>query len=92
MIRFVDKFVWDADKYNGVPFEAFNCIDTETGMFMDEGILPNEVYYLYHNGEDTDRYQRVIALSFVDVCRTDETDDLSPYGFKLIGLNRWIRA
>ena len=92
MIRFVEKFTWDTKKYRALPPEAFNCIDTETDMLMERDILDNEIYYLYHNGEDADRYKRVVALSFVDVCTTDGTDDLSKYGFKLIGFNRWIRT
>ena len=96
MIRFVDKFCWDRKKYQEVPFEAWNCLDTETGKLMSDCVIQGEDYYVYHNGQDTDRYKRVIALSFVDICQTDKEDDLSKYGFKLIGqklngLNWWMR-
>lgn len=81
MIRFVDRYSCNTEL---LPWETFSCLDTETNMLMDN-VLEGENYYVYHNGKDTDRYKRVIALSFVDVCQTDEEDDLSMFGFELFG-------
>lgn len=81
MIRFVNRYSVPIEH---LPINAFNCLDTETNMIMEDSILKRECYYVYHIGKDTDRYQRVIALSFVNVCETDEEDDLSNYGFKYI--------
>lgn len=93
MIRVIDKYTCAAED---VPFEAWNCIDTETKMLMNEGAIKNEVYYVCHNGKDSDRYKRVVALKYIDICQTDKEDNLSRYGFKLIGqklsgLNWWMR-
>lgn len=90
MIRFVNKYTIPVVS---LPIEAFNCLDTETNMLIEGGSMQDE-YYAYHIGEDTDRYQRVIALSFVDVCETDKEDDLSDLGFEYIshtvdGLKMW---
>lgn len=93
MIRFVDKYTIPVES---LPIEAFNCFDTETKMLMEDHIFKNEYYYVFHNGKDTDRYKRVIALAYVDICQTDPQDDLSRYGFKCIGqklngLKWWMR-
>ena len=81
MIRFVNRYTTAIDC---LPDSVFNCLDTETNMLMENTIMKRECYYPYHLGENTDRYQRVVALSFVNICETDKEDDLSSYGFKFI--------
>ena len=93
MIRFVNRYSIPIEQ---LPISAFNCIDTETNMLMEDSIIKRECYYVYHIGKDTDRYQRVIALNFVNVCETNEEDDLSNLGFEYIrqtpqGHKMWMR-
>ena len=80
MIRFVNRYSVPIEH---LPITAFNYLDAETDTLMEEG-MKRENYFVYHIGKDNDRYLRVIALDFVDVCETDKDDDLSSFGFKYI--------
>ena len=83
MIRFVNRYT---EPMYHIPASLFNCLDTETNILIEiDNVIPNENYYVFHIGKDTDRYKRVIALSYVDICETDQEDDLSDFGFKCIG-------
>jgi hypothetical protein len=94
MIRIIDKFNHDFCKYDdALLLGAFNVLDTQTNMLM-ESFFGNPNYYIFHNGKDSDRYKRVVNLELVTICHADRGDDLSKYGFKLIGrsvdgFNRW---
>ena len=82
MIRFVNRYSMPMPF---LPISIFNVFDIKTNTLMIKDIIiPNENYYIYHNGKESDRYKRVIALSYVEVCETDIDDDLSKYGFQLI--------
>lgn len=83
MIRFVYEYSVLKEYYID---KLFNCLDTKINMLMEKDkILPNGDYYIFHIGKDTDRYQRVVLLDLIDICETDETDDLSAFGFECIG-------
>jgi hypothetical protein len=83
MIRFVYEYSVLKEYYID---KLFNCLDTKINILMEKDkILPNGDYYIFHIGKDTDRYQRVVLLDLIDICETDETDDLSTFGFKCIG-------
>lgn len=96
MIRALERVHFDKN-YNGFPPEGFSVFDTKTYKMMDNS--NNKKYYICHTGKDTDRYQRAVALDFVKVCLADAEDDLSEYGFRIIGqvsdghkiYNRWIK-
>mgnify|MGYP003299653393 CR=1 FL=1 len=53
-------------------------------MLVNNNIMKRECYYIYHNGKETDRYKRAVALDLVDICETDQEDDLSNFGFHCI--------
>jgi hypothetical protein len=87
MIRIVNKFIFP-DCCDDPATLAYNILDTKTGMLLEEN--PSDfTYYIYDlpfsvDGKSDCRYERVIALEFVEVCETDKEDDLSDFGFTLI--------
>lgn len=94
MIRSINKFTYDKEFYECIPSAIYNVLDIETNELMEYG-MKYGIYYIFHNGEDSDRYQRVVNLRFVDVCETDLKDDLGEYGFKLIrqigARKQWVK-
>jgi hypothetical protein len=84
MIRNVNKFTREKEFYECVPSAIYNAVDIETNELLEDGVIKDGIYYIFHNGKVSDKYQRVVNLKFVDVCETDLEDDLSVYGFKLI--------
>jgi hypothetical protein len=84
MITFVNKFTRPICYLKE---DAYVVIDTET----ENTIVTQKQYYLYHRGKPTDRYKRYINLDYVDVCETEENDNLTEYGFVRINGNRWFR-
>lgn len=85
MITFVNRFT--------IPIcylkvDTYKVVDTET----DNAITNSKQYYLYHCGKSTDRYKRFINLRYVDICETEDEDDLTDYGFIRIVNNRWRRC
>jgi hypothetical protein len=90
MIRNVNKFAFP-DCCNDPATLAYNILDTETGMLLEEN--PSDfTYYIYDlpfsvDSKSSGRYKRVIALDFIEVCETDQEDDLNGFGFTLINNN-----
>lgn len=99
MIRSVNKWYCDQRTHPKLPLSTFNIVDTTTNSFMEPDETGVAKYYLFHNRDINDIYKRVVDLNFVEVCETDLEDDLSIYGFELIGnihystriLKRWVR-
>jgi hypothetical protein len=87
MIRKVNKFAF-LDSCNDPASLAYNILDAETGMLLEEN--PSDfTYYIYDlpfsvDSKSDGRYERVVALEFVEVCETDQEDNLSDFGFTLI--------
>jgi hypothetical protein len=87
MIRIINKFALP-DCCNDPASLVYNILDTETGMLLEDN-QSDFTYYIYDMPFSVDsksggRYERVIALEFVEVCETDQEDDLNDFGFTLI--------
>lgn len=103
MIRNVNKFTREIEYLSSVAvsnlFTTFNT-ETQSIVDVDRGWIENGNYYTFHNGSDSDTYLRKVDLRYVDVCETDLDDDLTEYGFKLLGqrydgfrmLKRWAKG
>ena len=103
MIRNVNKFTRETEHLSSIAYSnLFAVFNTETQEFVDvdKSWIENGSYYTFHNGSDSDVYLRQVDLRYVDVCETDLDDDLTQYGFKLLGqrydsfrmLKRWARG
>ena len=82
MIRMVNLYSFPVEL---LPIDTFNVIDIKTNLLIEKTIWKPKNYYIYHIGKDTDRYKRVINLLYVEMCETDEEDNLSDFNFKLLG-------
>lgn len=95
MIRFINKFIMPTEE-ECLPANTFVCVDTETNMLVNSNIMKPKCYYICHNGKETDRYKRAVMLDFVEICETDQEDNLSNFGFHYIeqlidGYKKWSR-
>ena len=102
MIRNVNKFARKVEYLSSVAvsnlFATFNT-ETQSIVDVDRAWIENGNYYTFHNSSDSDTYLRKVDLRYVDVCETDLDDDLTEYGFKLLGqrydgfrmLKRWAK-
>lgn len=88
MIRMVNLYSFPIGL---LPIDIFNVIDTKTNLLMEKTIWEAKNYYVYDTGEDTDRYKRVINLLYVEMCETDEEDNLSDFNFKHLGYTPFQR-
>ena len=103
MIRRINKFTREFEYLSGFEllnsFVTFNT-ETQTIIDVDSRLIKDSKYYTFHNGSDSDTYLRQVDLRYVDVCETDLDDDLTEYGFKLVGqiyddfrmLKRWVKS
>lgn len=102
MIRRVNKFTRTFEYLSGIEMNnVFATFNTETQAIIDVdlGLVKDGKYYTFHNGSDSDTYLRQVDLRYVDVCETDLDDDLTEYGFVLLGqryddfrmLKRWAK-
>ena len=102
MIRNVNKITIEFEYLSSIEmsnlFATFNT-ETQTIIDVDKGWVEDGKYYTFHKDSDSDIYLRKVDLRYVDICETDLDDDLTEYGFKLLGqrydgfktLRRWAK-
>lgn len=92
MIKDICKFTVPIDK---LPVWAFNIYELKTNKYLMEEKLPYGVknnYYFYNPYDiKDDKYPTVVLLDYVNVCITDSEDNLEPYGFYKIKIDKYTK-
>ena len=72
-----------------LPVEVFNYYDTKEQELLIKDDLKHANFYRFPDPEvkESDRYKRVVALSFIVSCTTSSAADLSEYGFMMKSKN-----